>query len=45
MPNSRSKLEWCLESEKRMRKISPNDKLCKEHIEKAKHNLKAEIIM
>ena len=41
MLNSKSKLDWCLESEKRMRKIKPNDKLSREHIEKAKHNLKA----
>jgi len=41
MSNNKDKLNWCLESEKRMRKIKPNDKLSKEHIEKAKHNLKA----
>lgn len=41
MPNSNDRLKWCLESEKRMRRIKPNDKLSKEHIEKAKHNLKA----
>src|SRR3989344_4738317 len=41
MPNSKSKLDWCLASEKRMKNILPNDKLSKEHIEKAKHNLKA----
>lgn len=41
MSNSKDKLSWCLESAKRMRKIKPNDKLSKEHIEKAKHNLKA----
>ncbi len=41
MSNSRDKLSWCLESEKRMRKIKLNDQLSKEHIEKAKHNLKA----
>ena len=41
MSNSKDRLNWCLESEKRMRKIKPNDKLSKEHIEKAKHNLKA----
>ncbi len=41
MSNSKDRLSWCLESEKRMRKIKPNDKLSKEHIEKAKHNLKA----
>ncbi len=35
------KLKWCLKNEKRMKKIAPNSKLSKEHIEKAKHNLKA----
>ncbi len=41
MSESEDRLKWCLESKKRMRKIKPNDKLSKEHIEKAKHNLKA----
>ena len=41
MPSSKSKLNWCLANEKRMRKIRPNDKLSKEHVEKAKHNLRA----
>ena len=41
MSNNKDRLNWCLESAKRMRKIRPNDKLYKEHIEKAKHNLKA----
>jgi uncharacterized protein (UPF0332 family) len=41
MPSNKDKLNWCLESKKRMRKTKPNDKLSKEHIEKAKHNLKA----
>ncbi len=41
MPNSKSKFNWCLESEKRMKKIESSDKLSKEHIDKAKHNLKA----
>ena len=36
-----SKLNWCLKNEKRMRKITPNNKLSKEHIKKAKHDLKA----
>jgi len=35
------KLNWCLGSEKRMKRIAPNSKLSREHIEKAKHNLKA----
>lgn len=35
------KLRWCLENEKMMKKISPNSKLSREHIEKAKHNLRA----
>jgi uncharacterized protein (UPF0332 family) len=41
MSNNKDRLNWCLKDEKRMRKIEPNDKLSKEHIEKAKHNLKA----
>ncbi len=41
MPSSKSELNWCLASEKRMKKIIPSDKLSKEHIEKAKHNLRA----
>lgn len=41
MPSNKDKLNWCLSSEKRMRMIIPNDKLSKEHLEKAKHNLKA----
>jgi uncharacterized protein (UPF0332 family) len=43
MPNNKSKLNWCLESEKRMKKIHPDNELSKEHIEKAKHNLKAAV--
>ncbi len=35
------KLRWCLEKETRMRKISPDNKLSEEHVNKAKHNLKA----
>jgi len=35
------KLNWCLARESRMMKIKPNDKLSEEHINKAKHNLKA----
>jgi len=41
MSESENRLKWCLENSKRMRKIKPNNKLSKEHIEKAKHNLKA----
>ncbi|PIN77032.1 hypothetical protein COV15_03350 [Candidatus Woesearchaeota archaeon CG10_big_fil_rev_8_21_14_0_10_34_12] len=41
MPDNKSKLGWCLKNEKRMKKISPNNALSKEHIEKAKHNLMA----
>jgi len=41
MPKYEFKLNWCLRSEKRMKKITPNSKLSREHIEKAKHNLKA----
>ena len=41
MPDRKSKLNWCLESKKRMKKIKRDDEISKEHIEKAKHNLKA----
>lgn len=37
----RGKLDWCLAKETRMKIIKPNDKLSEEHIEKAKHNLRA----
>lgn len=41
MPKTKPKLDWCLENEKRMRMISPNENLSKGHIAKAKHNLNA----
>lgn len=41
MSKTKNKLNWCMKSEKRMKKISPDFKLSKQHIEKAKHNLKA----
>ncbi len=37
----KQKLDWCLARETRMKKIKPNDKLSEEHINKAKHNLRA----
>jgi len=37
----KQKLDWCLEKENRMKKINPNDRLCEEHVKKAKHNLRA----
>ncbi|MEK6905563.1 MAG: HEPN domain-containing protein [Nanoarchaeota archaeon] len=37
----KQKLDWCLAKENRMKKIKPNDKLSEEHINKAKHNLRA----
>jgi len=37
----KNKLDWCLKKENRMKKIKPNDNLSLEHINKAKHNLKA----
>lgn len=40
MSATKNKLHWCLKDEKRMKKISPNVKLSKEHIAKAKHNLR-----
>jgi len=41
MQKTKDKLNWCLASDKRMKKVLPNNQLSKEHIEKAKHNLKA----
>lgn len=41
MQDYKEKLDWCLKNEKRMKKIKPDNKLSKEHIEKAKHNLMA----
>lgn len=41
MLNPKDKLNWCLANEKRIRIIPPNNNISKEHIEKAKHNLKA----
>ncbi len=41
MQSRKSKFGWCLASEKRMKRVEPQNKLSKEHIEKAKHNLKA----
>ena len=35
------RFNWCLEKEYRLKKINPNSFLSKEHINKAKHNLKA----
>src|SRR3989344_2042935 len=37
----KQKLDWCLAKENRMKKIKPNDQLSDEHINKAKHNLRA----
>jgi uncharacterized protein (UPF0332 family) len=37
----KQKLDWCLARETRMKRIKPNDKLSDEHINKAKHNLRA----
>jgi len=41
MPIHKQKLDWCLARETRMKKIKPNGKLADEHINKAKHNLRA----
>lgn len=41
MPIHKEKLDWCLARETRMKKVKPNDKLSQEHINKAKHNLRA----
>ncbi|MEK6940911.1 MAG: HEPN domain-containing protein [Nanoarchaeota archaeon] len=37
----KQKLDWCLAKETRMKKIKPNYRLSEEHINKAKHNLRA----
>jgi len=41
MRDYESKLNWCLKGAKRMKRIKPNLKLTKEHLEKSKHNLRA----
>ncbi|MDP3919162.1 MAG: HEPN domain-containing protein [Nanoarchaeota archaeon] len=41
MPIHKQKLNWCLAKENRMKNIKPNEKLSEEHINKAKHNLRA----
>ena len=41
MLKSKSKFEWCIANEKRLKKIPSNNKKAKEHVEKAKHNLLA----
>ena len=37
----KKKLDWCLAKETRMKKIKPNNRIADEHINKAKHNLRA----
>lgn len=39
----KTKLDWCLEKEQRLKKITPNKEKAKEHLNKAEHNLKAMI--
>ena len=41
MQKNRSRLDWCLSNEDRLRRIPSNNLKSKEHIEKAKHNLLA----
>jgi uncharacterized protein (UPF0332 family) len=41
MPKNKSRLDWCLTKENRLKRIPPNILKAKEHIEKAKHNLSA----
>ena len=41
MSQYKNKLDWCLKSSSRMKKISPDITLSNEHLNKAKHNLKA----
>lgn len=41
MRKTKSKLDWCLSDESRLKKVPANIKRAIEHIEKAKHNLLA----
>lgn len=41
MQKPKTKLEWCLSKEARLKRIQPDSVKSKEHIEKAKHNLLA----
>lgn len=41
MQKPKTKLDWCLSKEERLRRIQPNLERSKEHIGKAKHNLLA----
>ncbi len=41
MRDYKSKLDWCLKNENRMKKISPDRNIAEEHIKKAQHNLRA----
>ena len=41
MQGHKSKLDWCLSNKDRLKRIHPDSKKAKEHVEKAKHNLLA----
>lgn len=41
MPEHKTKLDWCLSKEARLRRIQPDSIKSREHIDKAKHNLLA----
>jgi uncharacterized protein (UPF0332 family) len=41
MPKNKSRLDWCLSNEDRLKRIPANNLKSKEHIGKAKHNLLA----
>ncbi|MBU2638192.1 MAG: HEPN domain-containing protein [Nanoarchaeota archaeon] len=41
MQKPKTKLDWCLSKETRLKRIPPNPVRSREHIEKAKHNLLA----
>lgn len=41
MSKNKSRLDWCLSNEDRLKRIPANNLKSKEHIEKAKHNLLA----
>jgi uncharacterized protein (UPF0332 family) len=38
---NKDNLTWCLENEKRLKRVKPDPQRAQDHIQKAKHNLKA----
>ena len=39
MSTHKEKLDWCLANEKRMKRITPDESLSREHLLKAKHKI------